>query len=270
MSGVVSIFLLSTAFASQDSQPVTREIDLKKQFGDFPGCMVVYDVQAGVLSRYNPKRCEARFAPASTFKIPNSLIGLETGVITDAGMTLKWDGKKYSNPNASRDHDLRSAFKNSVLWYYQECARRVGEARMRDWVSKLDYGNHDTSGGVDRFWLGDGLQISADEQVAFVDRLRRGDLPVSHRSQDIVRDIMVHREEGGVVLRGKTGTAGKNDKAVLGWFVGWVTRDGRDYVFAANISANEGAMGTKTREIVEKSLISLGILPEPAATTNSK
>ena len=130
--------------------------DLSKYFQNTEGAFVLYDLKNDRYLRYNERRARQRFNPFSTFKIPNSLIGLETGVIKDAEFVIPWDRQKYPAqnnmmPEWNRDQTLRSAIKYSVLWYYRELAMRVGEKRMKEWVSKLDYGNQDTSGGIDRF-----------------------------------------------------------------------------------------------------------------------
>lgn len=253
-------FLLLLGGPAQAQTPATAELDLKDRFQGFEGCFVLFDVEANTYRRHNSKRCAQRFAPCSTFKIPNSLIGLETGVVTDEKHVFKWDGQQRWNKEWNRDHDLRSALRESVVWYYQEIARRVGAERMREFVRKFNYGNLETSGDVTLFWLNDTLQISADEQVAFLDRLRRGDLPVSRRSLDIMRDILILSQKDGYVLRAKTGTQARDDQMIFGWFVGYVRCHNRDYVFALNISG-AGASGMKAKAITLAILESLGIKP---------
>ena len=180
-----------------------RAQDLSPFFKDTKGAFVLYDLKTGRYIRYNEERCRTRFSPKSTFKIPNSLIGLETGVIRDADFVIQWNRQKYPPQENwtqepfkhwGQDHTLRSAFKYSVLWYYQELAQSVGRQRMKKLVSALDYGNENISGEIDSFWLGGGLKISADEQVEFLKRLYAGRLPVSKRSIEIVKDIMVFEQ----------------------------------------------------------------------------
>ncbi len=236
---------------------VASEIDLARHFGDFEGCMVLFDPGANTLRRYNAPRASERFSPCSTFKVPNSLIGLETGVIKDADFELKWDGVKRSREALNHDHTLRTAMRDSVVWYYQELARRVGRDRMEKHLRALNYGNMSTAGPIDEFWLNGTLTISADEQVAFIDRLRRADVPFSKRSVDIVQDVMKLDERDGWTLYGKTGTEGRDNKAILGWFVGWVTSKDRTLVFAANMSGDD-ATGPKTKAIVLKILSEQG------------
>jgi beta-lactamase class D len=221
---------------------------------------VLLDVSGNQLLRYNPQRCGTRFSPCSTFKIPNSLIGLETGVIADADYVIKWDGVVRERPELNRNHTLRSAIANSVVWYYQEVARRVGEQRMQEFLDAIPYGNRDISGGLTTFWLGTSLKISPDEQVEFLRRLQRDELPFSRRSMQVVREILVQDSRPGLIYRGKTGSnRGANGEPDLGWYVGWVEHDGDVYVFATNISGR-GTFGPRAREITENILRERGIL----------
>lgn len=230
-----------------------HEQDLSAFFTGYTGSFVMLDVKAHTYVRYNKQQCRKRFSPCSTFKIVNSLIGLETGVIPDENFVIRWSGKKYPREAWNRDHTLRSAIENSVVWYYQELARRVGERRMKKYVAKLHYGNCDMSGGLDRFWLESTLGISADEQIQVLYKLHRNDLPFSQRSMDIVKDIIVLAKRDSAIFRGKTGTGvADNGKHSLGWFVGWVTNGDQAYVFATNIeSENDLANGMKARAITE-------------------
>jgi beta-lactamase class D len=228
-------------------------------FGGREGCFILQEGGTTAPLERVGTLCAERFSPCSTFKIPNSLIGLETGVIADEGFVLKWDGVKRDRQEWNRDHSLASAIKVSAVWYYQELARRVGAERMRKWVSAIPYGNADTSSGIDTFWLGGSLRISADEQVAFLDRLRLSKLPFSERSQGIVRDILVQENPGPAVYRGKTGSCGFDDAPDHGWWVGWVEKDGRATVFAMLIRGKD-AFGPVARRLTEIQLRKRGLL----------
>lgn len=217
--------------------------ELAAHFKNFPAStFVLYDQKRNAYVRHNPARAAERFPPFSTFKIPNSLIGLETGVIADADFLIKWDAEKYPRPEGGglnaewwRDQTLRTAFQRSAVWYYQELAKRVGEARMKEFVTKFRYGNEDISGGIDRFWLASSLKISADEQVEFLRRLHGGELPVSKRALDIVRDIMTHEQTPSYKLSAKTGSGPVEGRGWLGWFVGFLETGDNTYFFATQI-----------------------------------
>jgi beta-lactamase class D len=229
---------------TQAHAPAPSPPDLAAYFKPFPaGAFVLYDLKRGGYVRHDAARCRERFSPFSTFKIANSLIGLDTGVIADAEFVIKWDEKKY--PAFSRDtlpfsawwqdQTLRTAFRRSVVWYYRELALKVGERRMKEYVDRLDYGNEDVSGPLNGFWLNSSLKISADEQVEFLKRLYRGELPVSKRSMDTVREIMTLEETPEYKLRGKTGGGPLADDRYLGWFVGYLETKDNTYFFATEI-----------------------------------
>jgi beta-lactamase class D len=227
---------------AQKAAPAKTEAsspELAAYFKDRPGTFVLLDLKSGRYLRHDPARAAQRFPPFSTFKIPNSLIGLETGVIKDADFLIKWDEQKYpANPNFPqwfRDQTLRTAFQRSAVWYYQELAERVGEPRMKELVDRLDYGNEDTSGGLTRFWLNSSLKISADEQVEFLKRFYREELPVSKRSLAVVKEIMVHEETPAYRLSGKTGAGPLSEGRFLGWFVGYLEAGGDTHLFAIQL-----------------------------------
>jgi beta-lactamase class D len=180
---------------------------------------------------------DRRRLPCSTFKIANTLIGLETGVIPDARFSLPWDGKKRTVPEWNRDQDLASAMRYSVVWFYQEVARRIGMAQMKAWVDKLDYGNHKVEGPIDAFWLDDGsLAISAREQATFLRRIRTRDLPVSPENIAVLEKVFPAEQVGAALVYGKTGLC-TDQKQAVGWLVGWIDDKKSRWVYALGIAA---------------------------------
>jgi len=246
--------------------------DLSGFFKGIDGAFVVYDMNNDRYVRYNRQRCRQRFSPKSTFKIPNSLIGLETGVIRDAEFVIQWNREKYP-PQANwnqepfvhwgKDHTLRSAIKYSVLWYYRELALRVGEQQMKKYVTAFDYGNEDISGRVDNFWLTNVLKISADEQVEFLKAFYTGRLPVSKRSTEIVKDILVFEKAPSYQLSAKTGGGLVAEGIYIGWFVGYLESNGNVYFFATNIEGGSYVeIRDKRIELTKQILKALGYLPK--------
>ncbi|HPF41805.1 MAG TPA: penicillin-binding transpeptidase domain-containing protein [Phycisphaerae bacterium] len=267
----LSIHTALLAPPTPTTQPVTRELDLGHYFKGYDGCFVLMNLSTGEIARYKPVRCARRFSPCSTFKIPNALIGLETGVLSGADHEMKWDGVQHHRAACNRDQTLRTAIQDSVLWYFQRVATGVGAERMQSWLDNADYGNKDISAGLTQFWLGASLKISADEQVEFLKKLHDESLPVSKEAQRIVKDILIVDKTTDCTLRGKTGTKGdeKSDVAVLGWFVGTVETRDATYAFACNISAKKGASGPAARRLVKRLLRSMDILPESGGETGA-
>jgi beta-lactamase class D len=245
--------------------------DLRKYFKGTEGCFVLYDLKRDRYLRYNEARCRNRFSPFSTFKIPNSIIGLESGVIKDAEFVIPWDKAKYppqENWNIEpfkhwgQDHTLRSAIKYSVVWYYRELATRVGDERMKGYLDKFNYGNRDSSGGIDRFWLNSSLRISPDEQVDFLKALYAEKLPISARSLGIIKEIITLEHTDSYKLSGKTG-GGPIGNRSLGWFVGYLEAKGNVYFFATNIEGENYLAIRDNRIGLTKQILSgLGYLPK--------
>ena len=241
--------------------------DLGRFFGEIEGTFVLLDGQTGRRIRYNPERAATRFLPASTYKIPNTLIALETGVADGAEFALAWDSvavprQSWWPASWARDQTLRSAFTASVVWYYQELARRIGPDRMREYLDRFDYGNRDISGGIDTFWLTGGLAISPDEQVDFLRRFYDGRLGVSDRTTAIAKELLVLEETPTYRLSGKTGWAGLglDGAPEIGWLVGYGERGDEVHYFATNIEIRTNADARARVDITKAILRELGLL----------
>lgn len=192
----------------------------------------------GTIAVSDPVRAAIGYLPASTFKIPNTLIASDLGVVSGADEKFVWDGEVHSLNGKpfdawNRDLTLRDAFSVSAIWVYQEIARRIGKERMAARLSALRYGNADIeSAPIDQFWLHGKLRISALEQIDFLDRLWRGDVPASRKAIDTTRQIMWMEKGSKGSLYGKTGwTTDQN----IGWFVGVIETQNAFHPFALNL-----------------------------------
>ena len=235
----LSCTVLIIWFAAAQEKKEIRD-DFKKFFESYKvdGSFALYDLNNDSYLFCNEAQFKQPFSPASTFKICNSLIGLETGVIKDENFVIKWDGVVRSVPDWNKDQDMREAFKNSTVPYYQELARRVGGKRMKYWLDKAKYGNADTSGGIDRFWLNGGLRVTPEQQIKFLVRLFKKDLPFSERSMDIAKRIMIAQDTTGYVLRAKTGMSDQENR-IVGWYVGYLETATGTYFFATCVQCSD-------------------------------
>lgn len=236
-------------------------------FEGLKGSFVLHDAQTGRTLCHDVQRARTRYSPASTFKIPNTLIALETGVASGSEFFLPWDRAAVPPqpwwPSAwNQDQTLRSALKHSVVWYYKELARRTGQERMQSYVDRFRYGNRDISGGIDRFWLSGGLRISAEEQVDFLHRFYFGKLGISDRTTRHVKDMLVLEETTAYRLSGKTGWAGMGEAGQqIGWLVGYLERDGRVYPFAMNVTIEKNVDAAARLTITRSILQQTGLIP---------
>ena len=248
------------AYALRPDEAAPLHFDSLYQSYGVEGCFALYNLQNDSLSLYNPGRCERGFLPASSYKIPNSLIALQTGVVSGPGDTLFWDGKKNWNDDWNRDNTLAEAFRVSCVPCYQLIARKVGVDRMREWTTKTGYGQLDIrEDNIDTFWLQGDSRITPLQQVRFLIRLYREQLPFRKEHQRTVKQIMLLEETPEYKLYGKTGWA-QPDGRNIGWFVGFLETKGAAYVFVNNVENEQapegenGAFQRCRREIAEKIL----------------
>jgi beta-lactamase class D len=254
----------SRAFAHVAPQRSEIRDALAKRFADAGtvGTFIGYKTDDYLIIASDKDRSGQAFLPASTFKIPNSLIALETGVVGDPDKDVfKWDGVKRSIEAWNQDHSLRSAIGASAVPVYQEIARRIGAERMQKYVDLFEYGNRNIGGGIDQFWLTGDLRIDPIQQVDFVDRLRRGVLPVSKRSQDLVRDILPLAKAGAATIRAKSGLLGAElGKPSLGWLVGWAEKGSTQTVFALNLDIREPRHVADRMKLAQQCLTDIGAI----------
>lgn len=250
---------LSLIGESDDPERFLREKNLE-------GSFFLKEIATGREYVVNPEDVDRATLPASTFKIVNSLIGIETGVVKDPSDLFPWDGVERPIKAWNQDLSLAQAIKVSSVPVYQELARRIGKERMERYLSILGYGRGGISAGIDQFWLRGDFGVTPREQVEFLTRLYQGKLPLAERTQKLVKGMILLGEREGVRLSGKTGTVVFQDQRRIGWLVGWVkSGDGRVGVFSLRIrSTDPGEEFLSLRISLAKRYLSLSgfALPE--------
>ncbi len=227
------------------------------------GTFVLLDESRGELRGHNRNRAEQRFSPASTFKIPNALIGLSVGAVQNVDEVIPYTGD--ANPFMREwlePMGLRGAMKVSNVPLYQELARHIGLTRMREAIQRLDYGNEQIGSDVTTFWLRGPLAISAVEQTRFLWGLAQQKLPFPRSAQQQVAEITQIDSGPGWHLHAKTGWQNAPGAGVGRW-VGWVQRGEQITPFALNIAMAGAADAPKREQLGRRSLQALGLLPTP-------
>ncbi|MEH6565999.1 MAG: class D beta-lactamase [Halopseudomonas sp.] len=219
---------------------------------DAVGTIVVLDERTPDKTTWvhNPERAAQRFSPASTFKIPHTLMALDAGVVRDEFQVFPWDGVKHSYAGHNQDQTLRSAMRNSTVWVYRGFASAIGEPRARAYLQQLDYGNADPSVTRGDYWIDGKLAISAQEQIRFLQQLYRNQLPFKLEDQRLVKDLMIVQAERNWILRAKTGWEGR-----YGWWVGWVEWPQGPVFFALNIDTPNRADDLHKREDITRAIL---------------
>lgn len=215
------------------------------------GCFILHDVENDTSIIYNQARTTQQFLPASTFKILNSLIALECEVIQNENEIIAWDSVERVAPAWNKDHNLRTGIKYSVVWFYQELARRIGVERMQSWVNDIEYGNRNIGNKIDDFWLVGDLRITPMEQLEFLKRFSVGDLPFKQEHIKTVQEMLVEDQTDQYIFRAKTGWADKGQ--AIGWYVGYIILDGKTFIFINNIDINSNK-DAKARQVIVKEI----------------
>ena len=225
--------------SSTDLKEITPILQEVLEQADVEGSILIYDSAAKTYYSNDFDRCDRGFLPASTFKVPNSIIALETGVIENDSTLFKWDGKKRRLPSWERDLIFKEAFHVSCVPCYQEIARKIGVERMKSHLQKFNYGNIVLdSSSIDLFWLEGESKITQFQQTDFFSRFYNSKLPIATRTTEIMKRLMIIDDNEHYKLSGKTGWSIRNGNNV-GWFVGYLETKEKYYFFATNVEPNE-------------------------------
>ncbi len=256
---IFAVLLAANSVVAQ--QDIVSRPDWSQYFEKYSatGTLVVIDERESTTIRYtyNIPRAKQRFSPASTYKIPHTLFALDAGLVTDEFQVFEWDGVERSYMPHNQDQNLRSAIRNSALWVFEIFAKRLGEEKAKAYLSKINYGNEDPSTDAGAYWVEGNLAISAVEQVAFLQRFYRNELPFAVEHQLLLKDMLINRAEKDWILRAKTGWQGAH-----GWWVGWVELVEGPVFFALNIDTPNGMADTYKREAIAIEILqSLEVLP---------
>src|SRR5580765_4255468 len=257
------ILLISFFFSSCSPNNVTNDDSLKKYFDQYhvTGTFGLFNNGQAKFTIYNLKRfADSAYLPASTFKIVNSLIGLQTGVITNEKMVIPWDSVVRPNADWNKDLTMAEAFKVSAVPYYQEVARRIGIDTMEHWLDSLGYGakygRAVIHNDIDMFWLNNDIKITADEQLGLVKKLYFDQLPFQKRVQDIVKKVMLQEENSNYKLSYKTGWGYRENGNSIGWVVGWEEENLHPYFFVLQIEGPHDMDMQTTRLAILKNILS--------------
>ncbi|MDR6284443.1 beta-lactamase class D [Methylopila jiangsuensis] len=241
--------LLAPAAARAQGPEVELGTAFREAFAGLDACVVMRDVAAGAqVAISDEAACARRLPPCATFEIAANVVALDRGAAPDVDAPLRRDLQR--DPPQPKPQDagaeptpapvaasLRDAARTPSPWLYEELARRIGPDAFPKALNALRYGGADLSATpVDRMWLGEtdgGLRLSPVEQVDFLARLKRGELPTSAESQARALDILPAEKtpEGQITLKG--GECGPAAGPKVAWAVGWVERQGRSTLFAA-------------------------------------
>lgn len=257
--------LLATIIISAcNNNNIIKEDGFKKYFDEnkVTGCFALYNNGQGNFNIYNLERYrDSSYLPASTFKIVNSLIGLQTSRILNSKMVIKWDGIDRGMSEWNKDLSMEEAFKVSCVPYYQEVARRIGKDTMQRWLDTLGYGTKKITSKIDTFWLDNSLKIKPDEELGLVKKLYFEQLPFTKTTMQAVKNVMVQEQNAKYTLAYKTGWGVDEKGKSIGWVVGWIEEDKHPSFFVLNLEGDKNIdMVNIRKNILSNCLKDLGYM----------
>ena len=197
--------LLVTVCYCFGQNPLTKPFDDCK----VTGSITIYDYNAKKWISSDITDSHVATLPASTFKIMNSLIALETGIIKDENEIVKWPGQIDTNkygyrPETYHDMSLKEAYKVSAVWVYLEFAKKLGKECYKDFLTKCKYGNLEIFNDDPDFWVYGNFAISPVNQIEILKGIYDESLPFSKRTFEIMKNVMIEEKTDNYTLRTKT------------------------------------------------------------------
>lgn len=250
-----------------------KEEKAKDYFTDLRGCFLLYNMSTQKFDKIiHEDVCKEQFTAYSSFKIPLAVMAFDSGVLKDENVVWKWDGVKDVRPEVNQDHNAKTWMRDSVVWFSKRLTPKLGEKRFQKYVNDFKYGNRDLSAGIKDAWLvppyekRPSLQISAFEQVEFMEKLWTDKLPATKRAQELTRKItFLENSPKGFQLSGKTGSNILNPERTMqfGWFISHLQRGDQEYITVANISDVKPTQlsygGPRAKAITKEILADLGL-----------
>ena len=233
------LILTHSVLLSQFNSKKAALLDLSSfESNDYDFSMLVYDLDQNSYLYYNDSLIKKNYTPASTFKIVNTIIGLENGIIDSANYLMKWDGIKRENTKWNADQTLGEAFRNSTIWYFQRLAKQIGQDKMQAGLELLNYGNKTIGDSIDQFWLDGTLKISMQDQVEFLTNIIKRKYKLKANTYDCLFQIMKYNLSYQYVVYCKSGW-GQDRGQDVAWLVGMLIKNGKQYAFATLITTND-------------------------------
>lgn len=251
----------------------TLNTDIDRDIGGLDTCVIMLDTTSGrPIYRYGgAEACMAKLPPCQIFDIPNSLIGLNQGVITPQTV-FKWDGTPQPVSIWQTDANLPKAFQSQIGWWFQHLAAAIGPGGYAKALGDLDYGDRQLAGPATAFWMGPqaggGLTVTEDQQADFMRRFYAGDLKIKPDVIKIVQGLTLDETRtdakgAPAVINGHMASCATtaDGSRTVGWWVGRLKTSQHDLSFSASIEGGDAPPGLEIERRLKDDFTDAGLLP---------
>lgn len=235
-----SLFILLFSSCTVNNAKINN--DLKKYFDSahVDGSFSFLNNQVGDITVYNMDLDTQRLSPGTSFKILNTLIGVQTGKITNENSII------HTDSSVDKNTTLKQAFNHSDGAFFQSLARKIGADTMKSWLNTISYGNKNISGAVDSFWLNNELKISPDEQLGLLSKIYFEQLPFQKYAQQMVESVMLQEDNTLYKLSYAAGAGVDEKNNAFGWSLGWIEENRHVYFFVTYIKSPDKNLDLKS------------------------
>ena len=254
----IKLFLLVQFMLTFNLFAVDLELENIFKNKNIEGTIVIESLNTKKVYVYNDKRANMPLSPASTFKIPNTLIALNEGIVSTNSIIF-WDKTDKGMEPWNKNQTLESAFKVSCVWCYKEFASKIGLEKYKNYLEKLDYGDKIVGNDVSDFWLDGSLKITVFEQIKFLKKLYKNDLPFKIEDINTLKQIMIEEKNENFILSAKSGWSTRFEFE-SGWYIGFVETKDDVWFFATNLVTQGKKDLPLRKEITIESLKIKGII----------
>lgn len=252
------------------SSSLSAQFNLNQPFEDceVKGSITIYEYNSGKWITNDMEDSNFATLPASTFKIVNSLIALETKAVKDENEIIPWiddyDTVKYSHrPNIYHSMSMKEAFKLSAGWAYVEIAKKIGKDKYKEILTQIGYGNVDLSIDDPDFWNFGDFAISPQNQIKILIEVYEETLPFTKESFTTLKEMMISEKTEKYIIRSKTGWTRDGGKDT-GWWIGYIEKANNVYFFATRLikdrSEKNKKFGNCRKEITKEVFREMGVL----------
>lgn len=248
----ISVFFISaslTAIAGVEDPTIASIFNEYKA----EGTLILLEPRKNITFIHNQPRAKQPYMPGCSFQIVNYIIALQEGIVQDKKHAFHWDGTRHFMDAWNQEHDLKSAFRTSCVWCFKELAHAIGKERYHTYFQTLNYAPNTPLDAIDIENIGHSMAVSAQDQIDFLTRLYKKELPISERTYTILKDIMLEEDDDDYKVYAKTGGVTK-DWVGHGWYVGYIETNNDAWLFALNMDINEIPDLAKRKHIVMDTL----------------
>lgn len=217
------------------SRLIINEIQTLIDSTNSKGSVLIYKPSNNTYYSNDFEWAEKGHLPASTFKIPNSIVALELGIVKNDSSMFYWNGEDRFQDRWERDMIFKEALQLSCVPCYQYLAKEIGVERMISVLDKIGYPKMVIdSTNIDLFWLEGNSRITSFEQINFLKQFYDKELPISNNTFNSMKKMLLKEENENYNLSGKSGWSYTNGVDNC-WFIGYIEKGDEVYFFATNL-----------------------------------